>query len=97
MGEHRLLIGFFSSNLTRLKLKIMSIRLFCYKVTQMWRKLPKSLTKPEEEPFWRLWPVRSLECNVPTDCERNLGSAGDRCVCALLSHQQAVAATDFDC
>ena len=62
----------------------------------MWRKLPKSLAKTEEEPFWRLWPVIPLECNVPTNCKRSLECAADRCeVCVLLSHQQAATAAVF--
>jgi hypothetical protein len=87
VGEHRLLIGFLNSNLTKLKLKIMSITLFCYKDTHMtmWRKFQRLLTKTEEEPFWRLWPVRPLECNVPADCKRGLECAV--CVvCVLLSY-----------
>jgi hypothetical protein len=40
----------------------MSIRLFRFK----------------EESFWRLWPVRPLECNVPTNCKRGVERAVDR-------------------
>jgi hypothetical protein len=98
VGEHRIFLGFLNSNLTRLKLKIMSIRLFRYEDTQMtiWSMFPRLITKTEEKPFWRLWPVRPLECNVPKNCERSLECALDWCdVYVLLSHQQAVAAAVF--
>jgi len=88
VGEHRLFVGFLNSNLTRLRLKIMNIRLFRYKYTQMtmWRKFPRLLTKTEEEPFWRWWPVRPLGCNVPTNCKRSLECAVDWCdVCLTFS------------
>jgi len=62
----------------------------------MWRKFPILLAKTEEEPVWRLWPVRPIGCNVPTNCKRALECAVDWCdVCVLLSHQQAVAAAVF--
>ena len=52
--------------------------------------------KTEEERFWRLWPVKPLECNVRTNCKKGLERAVDwRDVCVLLSHQQAVAAAGF--